>query len=63
MAETIYKISNKILKIGGKLLTVSAGGPTPPPPPVLPDYTIRLKFTEGAAELAQIPSSWGGTGA
>lgn len=47
MAETIYKISNKILKIGGKLLTVSAGGPTPPTPPVLPDYTIRLKFTEG----------------
>ena len=47
MAEKIYKIGNKILKIGGNLLTVSAGGPTPPPTPVLPDYTIRLKYEEG----------------
>ena len=67
MAETIYKISNKILKIGGKLLTVSAGGPTPPPPPVLPDYTIRLKFTEGvtptfakgtAVQVSSSPNVW-----
>ena len=67
MAETIYKISNKILKIGGKLLTVSGGSPTPPPTPVLPDYTIRLKYQEGvtptfrkgtAVQVSSSPNIW-----
>jgi surface protein len=43
MAETIYKIGNKILKIGGKLLTVYGDAPTPS----LPPYTIRLKYQDG----------------
>ena len=43
MAETIYKIGNKILKIGGKLLTVHRDAPTPS----LPPFTIRLKYQDG----------------
>lgn len=65
MAETIYKISNKILKIGGKLLTVSAGGPTPPPTPVLPDYTIRVRYLDGTrpsvgspVQVSESPNIW-----
>lgn len=69
MAETIYKIGNKILKIGGKLLTVSGGSPTPPTPPTpsLPPYTIRLRYTEGktptfskgtAVQVSSSPNIW-----
>ena len=53
MAETIYKIGNKILKIGGKLLTVSGSGPGPS----LPPYTIRLKYQDGV-----VPTFYKGTG-
>lgn len=53
MSETIYKIGNKILKIGGKLLTVHEDAPTPS----LPPFTIRLKYQDGVT-----PSFYKGTG-
>ena len=41
---TLLRINNRILKKNGIVLTGTAGEP---PAPVLPPYTIRLKFTEG----------------
>lgn len=54
--------NNKILTVSNKGLEVAAG-PTPPPGPVLPAYTLRLRFADGVTPtnsygtLTQVSSS------
>lgn len=62
---TLYSINNSLIRYSGKVLSQ---GDAP-----IPVYrkSVRVKVNDGlaphtlagAAELAQIPSSWGGTGA